>query len=299
MSWQASHWARDQRTGSAAAKVVLMVLAEHASPTEGSCFLSAATIGERAELGRSAVLKHLAGLEAAGLIIRRRRFDAQGHRSSDQITLAVGGAAQGPQDKSRDDPKVHEANLGEIPRSISEVAKVHLEGHQGPPGGPEKGSEKGVEKERAAPKVFKRKVAIPDGFPDAEAIDRERAYLRAEGWNIDARLEAEKFRSRNVANGGQYVDWRAAFHNWMVRAIGYAPPSAKVAPITAKASGEKREDPWRNRVKAFADPSNLFWNATDWGPAPGKPGCVAPSGVLAEYGFGGAEIVPFERRGAV
>lgn len=34
-------------------------------------------------------------------------------------------------------------------------------------------------------------------------------------------------------------------------------------------------DPWPGRLLAFQ--RNGYWNTTDWGPKPGKPGCMAPS----------------------
>lgn len=33
-------------------------------------------------------------------------------------------------------------------------------------------------------------------------------------------------------------------------------------------------DPWPGRLREFR--RNGFWNTTDWGPKPGKPGCLAP-----------------------
>lgn len=37
-------------------------------------------------------------------------------------------------------------------------------------------------------------------------------------------------------------------------------------------------DPWPKRLREFR--RNGFWNATDWGPKPGKPGCLAPKALL-------------------
>jgi hypothetical protein len=49
---------------------------------------------------------------------------------------------------------------------------------------------------------------------------------------------------------------------------------------------------WRRRVEAYLTGSR-YWNTNDWGGKPGHDGCSAPAAVLAEFGFGGAEIVPF------
>lgn len=40
----------------------------------------------------------------------------------------------------------------------------------------------------------------------------------------------------------------------------------------------------RRRVDRFKTGSG-FWNTTDWGPQPGRPGCTVPPAVLAEFGF--------------
>lgn len=47
---------------------------------------------------------------------------------------------------------------------------------------------------------------------------------------------------------------------------------------------------WRRRVGEFT--RNGFWNDCDWDAMPGKPGCRAPAAVLAEFGFGSAEVIP-------
>lgn len=40
---------------------------------------------------------------------------------------------------------------------------------------------------------------------------------------------------------------------------------------------------WRTRVREFT--KNRWWEETNWGPRPGKPGCLAPTEILAEFGF--------------
>lgn len=51
----------------------------------------------------------------------------------------------------------------------------------------------------------------------------------------------------------------------------------------------------RRRVDRYLNGSK-FWNATDWGPPPGKPGCEVPPQILAEFGLGPTgvgSILPF------
>lgn len=53
-------------------------------------------------------------------------------------------------------------------------------------------------------------------------------------------------------------------------------------------------DVWRRRIETFRQ--NQHWDRTEWGPAPGKPGCKAPVEILAACGFGGEGVLPFARR---
>lgn len=61
--------------------------------------------------------------------------------------------------------------------------------------------------------------------------------------------------------------------------------------VSDAAAGTNGVDPeaqrWRGRVGEFS--RNRWWEETNWGPKPGKPGCEAPRAVLAEFGFAYAE----------
>jgi hypothetical protein len=67
MSGKVIGWAFEQNTGSQAAKLLLVKLADNAGE-EGFCWPSVPTIMESTELSQSAVYKHLATLEGLGLI---------------------------------------------------------------------------------------------------------------------------------------------------------------------------------------------------------------------------------------
>ncbi|HEY8947393.1 MAG TPA: helix-turn-helix domain-containing protein [Rhizomicrobium sp.] len=67
MSGKVVGWAFEQNTGSQAAKLVLVKLADNAGE-EGFCWPSVPTIVEHTELSQSAVYKHLATLEGLRLI---------------------------------------------------------------------------------------------------------------------------------------------------------------------------------------------------------------------------------------
>lgn len=88
MSIQAVAWAIDQKTGSAAGKVVLICLANYADET-GTCWPSQETIAAETELSERSVREWLQKLEDAGFLTRERRQRQDGYRASDLIVLAV------------------------------------------------------------------------------------------------------------------------------------------------------------------------------------------------------------------
>lgn len=59
--------------------------------------------------------------------------------------------------------------------------------------------------------IKKRKSTIPDGFPDQPTIE----LLQANHPTVDVRTQAERFRNSALANNRKYVDWTAAFRNWI------------------------------------------------------------------------------------
>lgn len=90
MSWQATAWARTQKTGSPAAKVILLLLADLADENH-SCFPGQDRLASDSEQSVKSVSRHLAALEEAGFIRRVPRYDGRGKRTSDRFFLAVDG----------------------------------------------------------------------------------------------------------------------------------------------------------------------------------------------------------------
>src|SRR5512146_226555 len=114
MSYQASQWAVRQQAGSAYAKAVLLVIAE-AADTSGYAFLGYPEIGRRAEMSRRSVIDQVGVLTAAGLLKIDRRYDAQGHRTSNGLRLQIDRTDLGAAVALRDDPKVQPVHLGGDP----------------------------------------------------------------------------------------------------------------------------------------------------------------------------------------
>jgi predicted DNA-binding transcriptional regulator AlpA len=77
MSWQATSWARRRKTGSASAKCVLLLLAEHANE-DGECWPSQRKLAEDSEQSVDTVQRRLRTLEEKGLIKKIERLRSGG-----------------------------------------------------------------------------------------------------------------------------------------------------------------------------------------------------------------------------
>ena len=286
MSYQGVAWARDQKAESPTTKLVLLIIADAVGVKTDRAVISIGEIMRRAELSRRSVVDHLARLESLALINRAARRDARGHRTVDEI-LICRSSAQGAGDALRDDAaKVQEMHSGTPPpRCISRIPKVQEMHTQGAGDAP-------LYKDRGLLEVYKRSeskrskpdTTIPDGFPDAEAIETAQAYLASKGVNLSASVEADKFRAHAIANGRKLKDWRAGFRQWCAGAVGYAPSSARIPASIPLARAEPSTDKtWRANLRGFK--VNGYWNSTDWGPRPDREGCRVPTAVLAEMGF--------------
>lgn len=99
MSWRATSWAAEQVTGKPLAKLVLLKLADNANDA-GVAWPSLDTISAHTELSRRAVQKHLAILEALGLIVIEERKTESGASLANKyrLNMAMGeGARRAPQ----------------------------------------------------------------------------------------------------------------------------------------------------------------------------------------------------------
>ncbi len=289
MSLVASRWAMAQRAGSGPAKAVLLVLAD-AADDAGETWIAHETISERSELSLRCVLTQMGELERSGLLSRRRRHDARGRRSSDLVTLTI--ADLPAPDAVREGDQTAGGAVREVPTRTSggsythEARFLHARGAQEPITEP-------ITEPEGARKTSRRKpeTALPDAFPDEPAINQARTTLRDKGWNIDAAAEAESFRLHSQTHDRRCRDWRAAFRSWIIKSTERAKPSQRIQPVIVESKPPTAEV-WRPRLVAFADRANGFWNTTDWGPRPGKPGCSVPPALLSEFGYGGSNVVP-------
>jgi len=65
-------------------------------------------------------------------------------------------------------------------------------------------------------KTIKRETALPDDWQPKDSVYAEEKYSVL---NIDD--EAESFRNWCLANGKRYVDWDAAFRNWLKKGLDF------------------------------------------------------------------------------
>lgn len=114
----------------------------------------------------------------------------------------------------------------------------------------------------------KPRKALPENFPTPELIDEQQAKVRTAGVDLDVSTEAERFRNHAIAADRRCSDWAAAWRNWVLKAMGWAPKA------TSSQARETRDaDPWASRLVQWRIAQ--YWNS-DWGPKPGKPGYQGP-----------------------
>lgn len=113
MSWQATAWSARQATGTTGAKCLLLLIANHASPS-GVCFPGRHALAAECECRPETITANLARLEKVKLIWRHQRRRANGSRTSDWIVL-------GPLAKNRGE--MVNADPEEYPHYIAEMAR--------------------------------------------------------------------------------------------------------------------------------------------------------------------------------
>jgi hypothetical protein len=294
LSWQDSKWAVKQTAGSAGAKAVLLVLAE--ACRDGACFLAHETIAEAAEMDRRSVVRHMQTLDDSGLIRRERRFDGFGHRTSDRIKLVRDDASQGdnltPGLSDNLSPGEGEPKCQIAHPKVTKTASLSDSLSQEP------SSNLGLNRESAAkPARRQPETPIPESFPDLEAIAEEADRFLESGYNIDAAHEAEKFRANAETNDRRLRNWRAGFRTWCLKARDFAPATSRI-PKPASQAGPRLID-WPARIAGYQHTG--YWEASEWGPKPGKAGCEAPSLVLIAHGYspdGGNVVIPMKGNAA-
>lgn len=230
MSFETLLWVRTQRTGNAASRSVLRVLADHAGQ-DHSCYLRTRLICSETELSASGVRKALASLVQAGLIRVYERYSSDGGRRSNRYQLLPDGVDT-PEPDAEDWADVRQA-----PESEPEGGVQQAEGD--PPQQVEVFPTPEASREEAPPVKGRAPRSTATRIPDNFAPDEKmRAWFVAEklGAAIDGRIEHEKFMDYWRAKPGamaRKLDWPATWRNWMRTAAARAGGTGHVRPVSS------------------------------------------------------------------
>lgn len=248
MSLAALKWAREQKTGSAGRKLVLLVLAEFADET-GLAYPNQDTIADVSEQGTRTVRGHLEGLESSGLIERAKRYRDDGGRLSDAYRLHIPAKSAGSPPNDGLPAKSAGSDPGDLPAdsagseantipaksagSLSEPAKSATgefcrQSVKMPP-------------QKENPLTGGKRKKLPQAW---KPNDQHRDLARSRGVNLEE--EAARFRDHAEATGRIMKDWDAAFRMWIRKAndfqkTGQAHPDSQSAKV--KAAGPAAERP--------------------------------------------------------
>lgn len=146
-----------------------------------------------------------------------------------------------------------------------------------------RGEEDGIGKEARSRR--KPEVRIPDGFPDAEAIEKGEAMAAAAKVVLDIPRQASRFRGHAETNDRLARDWRAAWRTWVEKSIETAPVLVHSDRALTSADTEAFE---QRRFRAWMEDwkrSPNQWDYSVRGPKPDEPGCQIPLSIMAEFGF--------------
>jgi hypothetical protein len=80
------------------------------------------------------------------------------------------------------------------------------------------------------------KAALPEWFPDDEALEDARERVAARRVAVDVLVQADHFRNHALSEARLSADWRAAWANWIGREIDRAPPVIGLAPVRRAAT---------------------------------------------------------------
>ena len=236
MSFQAMTWAVEQKCGSAAAKLVLLMLANHANGHTGRCNPRHKRLAEECEMRVETLKNHLKALADLGLVTIVPQF-AEGVQLPNQYLLnmdatgsdSIGGGGEkrtggGGEKRTGGGGEKRPPNNQEVNQEDNHSLSPDKSDDGGQPGGEEK-------KDTGLPK---KTAAIPD-CPHIEIIELFGQHLpmlpqpKPELWS-GARATALKARWRRVLtakkrDGKRYAETREQALDWFGRFFGYVSQS--------------------------------------------------------------------------
>ena len=202
MSVQALSCAMVIRGVSASEKLLLLVLSNYADENM-SCWPSHKRLSEDACLSQRTILTLLKGLEERGVITRRERFRQDGSRTSDLITLHLGGAVISPPPEVHDTPPTQSTAGGGARISPLTTFEPSVN-HQAEPS---------PLVAQGAPPTKRATRRVPESWSPS---DRTLQAL-AEAGHGAGDIERALTRMRDHEFSTARSDWDAAFRNWVRR----------------------------------------------------------------------------------
>jgi len=208
MSIPALNWCIEQKSLPPGEWVVLFHLC-HAHNQEHGCFPSQDFLAEQTNMSKRSIVRHIGALEAAGLVIRKRRFNSVGERISDRYIMPFE-----PSFATENQPS---ANLASGQSVHDQVPNGAQNVHEMAP----KQEVTGIEQELplVVPQA-KRATSLPHGW-----IPSERNVADAYKKNFtdeEISHEADRFRDYHVSRGTTFKDWDAGWRTWLGNARRFA-----------------------------------------------------------------------------
>jgi hypothetical protein len=244
---------------------VYTALVRHANGS-GKAYPSLRRLERLLGISRHTLIKYLDVLEKHQLIAKHYRKSADGDATSTLYRiLPVGGAGDTPGGATSAPPgegdapqvvqPVHHGGARSAPEGLKSLKDLRDLKDLNPPHSPPLGGGLPVSGKTLATPRMKKKTGYPTD-PDAQATLRALVFdaafdtwVRDKGLTLDLGLEWERFGSKALAKGYQYVDWRHAFMCWLTspyqpKAAAAVGNSKTMAPEAFMAEMDK----WKGRI---------------------------------------------------
>lgn len=255
MSVQAITSALALRGVSASEKLLLLVLANYADENN-QAYPSHRRLAAETGLSDRTILSVLKSLEARGVLSRRERKRADGSRSSDVITLNIGGEMVSPRGEVDGEGVGKSLPQGGEMVSPLTTFEPSLNRKIEPAGEPEGFAE------------------FWEAYPKKVAKGAARKAFKAASKKAKPSVLIAALSAYNFGPETKFLPHPATWLNgeyWL-----------DVADEPAPRRTEDEVDPWAKRLRAYR--LNGYWHS-DWGAKPGKPGCKAPTEALMSAGY--------------
>jgi hypothetical protein len=140
-----------------------------------------------------------------------------------------------------------------------------------------------------------KKVGLPKGYPDDDAVAEAERWIADAGVKLDARAQAKRFRSHALSNGRKLADWTEGWRGWIEIECENAPKAAAAEPAKASPlTWDGPQDVWDDCVAAMGEAyTRTYLGRSTWQASP--PAILARNrmgaDVLAKAALG-VDVIP-------